>query len=94
MNKKELAEIISKKASFKEKDVSKIIDMVFDEIVDSVKEGKEVKIFGFGKFLGRLYGERKCYNPLTGEYIKLSPSIQPAFVPGPKFRNKINEEKR
>ena len=90
MKKKELAEKVSLATGYKESEVEEILESVFDEIANSLKKGEEVKIFGFGKFISRSYGERKCYNPITGELIKLSPSVQPAFIAGPKLREKIN----
>lgn len=91
MNKKELAKKISAKTNYSKDDVLTILDVFCDEIAETIKNGDEVKLFGFGKFLARSYGARKCYNPVTGELINLSPSVQPAFVPGPKLREKINK---
>ena len=88
----ELVENISKKTQYDKSQVDLILRSALDEIADSLKKGEEVKLFGFGKFVAREYKERKCYNPITKDIIKLSPSIQPAFMAGPKLRQYINNK--
>ncbi len=92
MKKKDLAEKISRKTDFKDNEILQVIDLLTEEIACSLSEGKEVKLFGFGKFVVREYGERNCYNPVTGEMMKLKSSIQPAFIAGPKLREKLNKK--
>ena len=91
MKKKELAAAISKKTTFKESDIIEILETAFEEITESLKNGEEVKLFGFGKFIARTYGKRNCYNPVTGKMMTLKESVQPAFIPGPKLREKISK---
>lgn len=91
MKKKELAAVISSKTSFSETEILEIFEVAIEEITEALKNGEEVKLFGFGKFVARTYGERNCYNPITGKMITLKASVQPAFVPGPKLREKINK---
>lgn len=91
MKKKELIEIISNKTGFSKQEITTILDAAVDETVEALRDGKELKIFGFGKFITRSYGARKCFNPITGKEIILKPSIQPAFVPGTKLREQLNK---
>lgn len=91
MKKSELAKAVSQRCELSEENVTEIIELVFDEIATSLKNGEEVKIFGFGKFVSRPYGERQCFNPITGKIMTLKPSVQPAFIAGPKLREKINK---
>ena len=91
MLKAELASKISERTQMSKDDVLQIIDVMAEEITESLKKGEEVKLFGFGKFIARKYGERKCYNPQSGELITLKSSVQPAFTAGPKLRNELNK---
>ena len=91
MNKKELAEAVSKKTACGEENILDIIDAVFDEIANVIKADGKVKIHGFGTFFRRSYGERKCYNPISGEIETISSSVQPVFKAGTKLREKINK---
>lgn len=91
MNKKELINVLAERLNRNTEDVAKLLNVVIDNIADSLKTGETVKMHGFGKFITRTYGTRKCYNPVTGEEIEISPSIQPAFIPSAKFRARIKK---
>ena len=91
MNKKDLAKAISKKTSYKENDVLSILDVVCEEIAIAIKNDEKVKLHGFGTFFRRSYGERKCYNPISGEIETIPASFQPVFKAGPKLREEINK---
>ena len=92
MNKKELITALSQKLNRKPSDVTNTFDTVIEHIAASLKNGETVKLHGFGKFVARTYGERRCYNPVTGKEIILSSSVQPAFIPSEKFRSKIKKQ--
>ena len=62
------------------------------EIGNIIKGGDKIKLHGFGAFYTRKYGERKCYNPVTGTIEKIPASVQPVFKAGPKLREKINNK--
>ena len=83
---------VSKNINYDTTVVENVLSGITDEIICSLKNGDSVGIHGFGKFVARTYGARKCYNPITGKIEMLEPSIQPAFVAGPKFRKEINEK--
>ena len=87
----ELANKISERTEVSKEDILQIMDVMVEEITDSLKKGEEVKLFGFGKFIARKYGKRKCYNPVSGEIITLKSSVQPAFIAGPKLREELNK---
>ena len=89
MKKSDLIANVSRRVNKRESDVAIVFEAIFDEIAKSLKDGEEIKIHGFGKFETRKYGKRKCYNPITKELITLEPSVQPAFIPSGKFREKI-----
>lgn len=91
-NKKDLVEVVAKKCSADEKITKEIIDELFNEITECLVNGEVVSIHGFGKFMARPYGVRKCYNPITGEMMELKPSIAPAFNAGGKLRERLNSK--
>ncbi len=92
MNKKDLAQKVSKKTSYAEKEVLEIIDTFCEEIAAAIKADEKVKLHGFGIFFRRSYGVRKCYNPISGKIETISASSQPVFKAGPKLREKINNK--
>lgn len=89
MNKKEMVACVSTRLNKSNEEVSEVVEAVIDYIAESLQKGEEVKLHGFGKFLARPYGERKCYNPQTGKEITIPASVQPAFIPSGKFRTRI-----
>ncbi len=91
MKKTELIAKVAEDLNKNEEEVRVIFEKVVDEIVNQLRNGETVKIHGFGNFVPREYGERKCYNPRTGKTINLSASVQPAFVPGKKMRVMIQK---
>jgi nucleoid DNA-binding protein len=50
MNKKDLIEIVAKKAHLTKKAAGEAIDSLLDEIKKSVKKGEKVVVSGFGTF--------------------------------------------
>ena len=91
MNKSELIAKVSLSLNKENEEVRAVFDKIVDEIVNQLRDGKAVKIHGFGNFVPRPYKERKCYNPRTGENITLPASVQPAFIPGKKMRVMIQK---
>ena len=91
MKKSDLIVAVAEKLNIKEGEVTLILDAIVEEIAERLRNGESVKIHGFGKFETRAYGKRSCYNPQTGKIITLAESIQPAFIPGGKFRLKIKK---
>ena len=91
MKKSELIAKVAYSLNKDEEEIKLVFETVVDEIVNQLRNGEAVRIHGFGNFVPRPYGERKCYNPRTGENIVLPASIQPAFVPGKKMRVMIQK---
>lgn len=81
---------VSKNTNYNVEIVDTILKGITDEIISLLKKSEPVSIHGLGKFVARSYGRRKCYNPITKSIEMLEPSIQPAFIAGPKFRKEIN----
>ena len=91
MNKSELIAKVAVSLDIESDEVRLVFEKIVDEIVNQLRDGETVKIHGFGNFVPRPYGERKCYNPRTGESITLPASVQPAFIPGKKMRVMIQK---
>ncbi len=86
MKKSDLINVVAARLNEKEENVALMLETMVEEIGNRLRNGEVVKIHGFGKFEARPYGKRNCYNPQTGKIIILPESVQPAFVPGGKFR--------
>lgn len=67
MKKPELIDVIASKTGKEKKDVLTIVDSVFDTIVETMKAGEVVDIYGFGKFESVYKEAHIGKNPKTGE---------------------------
>ncbi|WP_323842291.1 MULTISPECIES: integration host factor subunit alpha [unclassified Moraxella] len=70
-------------------DARKIVDKFFEQISQSLAEGKEVKISGFGNFELKDKKSRPGRNPKTGESIPVKARRVVTFKAGQKFRNRV-----
>jgi integration host factor subunit alpha len=91
MKKSDIIENVAEKLAIDKASVENVFDAILGEITTCMVNREEVKIHGFGNFITRPYGERNCYNPITGEIMKLKPSFSPVFKPGLKLRNEVNK---
>lgn len=73
------------------KDISKIIDIFFDHIVDSVSNNQRVEFRGFGMFTARQRRARKGRNPRNGQPVSVEAKFVPFFKTGSALHDKLNE---
>ncbi|MBR2568756.1 MAG: HU family DNA-binding protein [Paenibacillus sp.] len=90
MNKSELITEVSETTELSKKDVTKVVDAVFDAISNALQTGDKVQLVGFGNFEVRERSARKGRNPQTGEEIEIPASKVPAFKPGKALKDGIN----
>lgn len=73
----------------KKAEVHRIIDSVFEAITQTVSEGKEVRLTGFGTFKPFLRQAREGRNPRTGESLEIPTKWVPKFSAGSKFKDQV-----
>lgn len=89
MNKADLVSRVAESTDLSKKDVTKVIDAVFDAIAEALQQGDKVQLVGFGNFEIRERSARKGRNPQTGEEIDIPASKVPAFKPGKALKEGI-----
>ncbi|GAC41864.1 HU family DNA-binding protein [Paenibacillus popilliae] len=89
MNKSELITEVAESTELSKKDVSKVVDAVFEAISSALQNGDKVQLVGFGNFEVRERSARKGRNPQTGEEIEIPASKIPAFKPGKALKDGI-----
>lgn len=82
MNKSELIAVVSEQAGLTKVESERVIDIVFETIVETMKKGDEVRLMGFGTFVGALKPASEGRNPRTGEKIHVAAHFSPKFKPG------------
>ena len=90
MNKDDLINKIASNLDMKKTEARAAVDSVITNIVDSLKNGKEVRLVGFGTFLVSKREARTGRNPRTGETIQIPAKKVPKFRAGKDLKNSIN----
>ena len=91
MNKSELIDAASDKASLSKNDVSSALDALVETITESVARGDKVSVTGFGTFERRERAARTGRNPQTGEEMQIKASKAPAFKAGKSFKDAVDK---
>ena len=71
LTKAQLAELLFEQIGLNKRESKDMIDAFFDLVADSLVEGNDVKISGFGNFQIRTKAPRPGRNPRTGESIPI-----------------------
>ncbi|WP_448500681.1 integration host factor subunit beta [Sphingomonas sp.] len=72
------------------RDVERIVNVFFDEIVKRLSADGRVELRGFGAFSTRARDARMGRNPRTGETVAVDAKRVPYFKPGKEMRVRLN----
>lgn len=89
MTKKELIEIVAKKANLTNKAARDSVQTMLNTIRDSMKRGEKVVLTGFGTFSIRSRKTRVGRNPKTGDKITLAARKAPGFTAGKTLKKAV-----
>lgn len=89
MTKKDLIDIVAKKANLTSKASRDSVQAVLNAIRDSLKRGEKVVLTGFGTFSIRKRAVRPGRNPKTGERITIAARKAPGFTPGKTLKRAV-----
>ncbi len=70
-------------------DGRELVDLLIEEIVESLAVGEQVKLSGFGNFELRDKKERPGRNPKTGESVPVSARRVVTFKAGPTLKDRL-----
>ena len=82
MNKNELIAAVAGSADLTKEQAGAAVDAVIDTISNTLKDGGEVRLLGFGNFLVTHRKATTGRNPQTGEAIQIKATNVPKFKPG------------
>lgn len=89
MTKKELIATVADMYDRSKGDVKEVVDGVFETIQDSLSEGEDVAIPGFGTFSITHRAARKGRNPSTGATIDIAATKSPKFKAGKTLKDAV-----
>ena len=75
-----------------QRDVERIVNTVFEEIIDTMARGDRVELRGFGAFSVKKRDSRQGRNPRTGESVSVEEKHVPFFKTGKLLRERLNGE--
>lgn len=73
-----------------QRDVEKIVNTIFEEIIDALSDGNRVELRGFGAFSVKQRDARTGRNPRTGEAVQVEEKHVPFFKAGKLLRDRLN----
>ena len=92
LTKAQLAELLFEQIGLNKRESKDMIDAFFDLISDSLVDGNDVKISGFGNFQIRTKAPRPGRNPRTGEAIPIEARRVVTFHASHKLKEQIQDE--
>lgn len=92
MTKAELVEDVARAAELTKKDAERLVEIVFESIIETLNHGEKIELRGFGSFRVRERGARRGRNPKTGDPVDIPAKRVPYFKPGKELKELINDE--
>ncbi|WP_040556938.1 HU family DNA-binding protein [Reinekea blandensis] len=90
MRKPELAAAIAERADLSKDKAGEVLNVLLDQITQSVAKKESVTLVGFGTFEARSRAKRKGKNPQTGAEIEIPASNTVAFKAGKALKDAVN----
>lgn len=94
LTKAEMTDRLADELGFTKREARELVDMFFEQLRNSLENGRPVKLSGFGNFDLRDKNERPGRNPRTGEEIPISARRVVTFRPGQKFKQRVEDYAR
>ncbi|WP_036557779.1 integration host factor subunit beta [Actibacterium ureilyticum] len=73
-----------------QRDVERIVNTIFEEIIEAMSAGDRVELRGFGAFSVKKRDARTGRNPRTGESVAVEEKYVPFFKTGKLLRDRLN----
>jgi integration host factor subunit alpha len=93
LTKANLVETVQDVCELTKKDSRKLVDKLLGIIKDTLVNGEDVVVSGFGKFCVKDKNERRGRNPQTGEDLMLGSRRVVGFKCSEKLRERVNRER-
>lgn len=73
-----------------QRDVERIVNTIFEEIIEAMARGDRVELRGFGAFSVKKRDARVGRNPRTGDAVEVEEKFVPFFKTGKLLRDRLN----
>ncbi len=85
-----IAQTIQERLTMPKISAERMVELVLKQVKDTLSNGEDVLISGFGKFCVRSKKARRGRNPATGKDLILDPRRVVTFACSPVLRGKLN----
>ncbi len=85
-----IEKIASENPHLYQRDVERIVNTIFDTIVEAMERGDRVELRGFGAFSVKHRPARIGRNPRTGDQVPVEEKFVPFFKTGKELRERLN----
>jgi DNA-binding protein HU-beta len=90
MTKADLIERVqTSRPDLSKRQVSEVVDAVFDNLVRAIRKDKRFSMPGFGTFTVKRRAGRVGRNPQTGAEIQIAPTKTVGFRPAPELKKAL-----
>lgn len=91
MTKVEIIEAVYERlGAFSKADSADVVELVLQNMKETLQRGEKIKISGFGNFVVREKKARMGRNPLTGEAIEITPRRVLTFKASKVLKDSMN----
>ena len=91
MTKSKLIEKLTEKSShISNKDMEKIVNEIFQSMMEALRGGQRIELRGFGTFEVRVREPRQGRNPKSGQKVTLGTRKVPFFKAGKELKELVN----
>lgn len=91
MNKSDIIRAVSDMENIRITQATRIVDTVFDMILEELEKGESVKLRNFGTFDVVSRGGYEFKNPKTNKISKVEERKKPVFIPSKNMKKKVIE---
>lgn len=91
MNKKEIVELVARKAHLTKKAATESIEVFLDELGRVISKGEKIKLWGFGSFRRRRMKGKDVRVPNKEGLFKVKDHWAAKFTPGKKLIRHLNK---
>ena len=90
LTKADMAERLYSEVGLNKREAKEFVDAFFETMRETLAQGEQVKLSGFGNFDLRQKKERPGRNPKTGEEIPISARRVVTFRQGQKLKDRVD----
>lgn len=90
MNKTDLIERLAARCGLSRNETATVLDALLETITETLRQGEDVTLTGFGTFHVKQRAARTGRNPRTGESVAIAASRVPAFKAGKSLKDALN----